>query len=332
MKKYLFFFILIYCFQNLFFNCASEKKQTIQIEPVIKIGMTNQWAPYGILIVAQEKGFFKKYGVNVELTLTKNFDELHKLYKSKKLDGIATLFADSILLHGQNNPSKIVYIINISEGADAIIAKPNYKNLASLKNKKISFDGINSFSHILVIHSLINNGLDENDYFFENIPVAEVLKKLEENTIQAGFIHEPYLSEALKKGYKIIYSTKESKDIIIDVLTFHSKTIKEQKKEIQKIINALYETQNFIMKNQQEAYSIISQKMDLSIADVSSTFEKVKIPDLHFSLNLMDFETQSELLNSAKFIADFYINRGQVAYVININSLFDRSFLNQIEK
>ncbi|HON56056.1 MAG TPA: hypothetical protein PLJ38_03480, partial [bacterium] len=88
----------------------------------------------------------------------------------------------------------------------------------------------------------------------------------------------------------------------------------------------------FNMKNQQEAYSIISQKMDLSIADVSSTFEKVKIPDLHFSLNLMDFETQSELLNSAKFIADFYINRGQVAYVININSLFDRSFLNQIEK
>lgn len=118
----------------------------------IKIAVT-VWSGFAYAYVAQEKGFFKKNHVNVALTLNKATTETLALFTQGDVDGIFGIFADMIMINSQGIPIKIVMVTDYSATADAIIARTGIHSLAGLRDKTVSFEGVNSFSHIFCANS-----------------------------------------------------------------------------------------------------------------------------------------------------------------------------------
>ncbi len=217
---------------------TSINAQTTTIKKPIRLGLT-LWVPFYLAYVAEDKGYFKKNNVDVNLTLINNYNEALNSYSNGDYDGISGVYSDFIIRQSEGIDSKVVYVIDNSNSADAIVGKGN--NLADVKGEKIGIGGINSFSHYFVLKSLEKVGLSEGDVEFVDVPVQNVTSALQNGQIFAGHSYYPFISAALKQGYKILYFAGNIPGIITDVLAFHSDIIQNRPHDIQQIIKSIDE-------------------------------------------------------------------------------------------
>ena len=85
--------------------------------------------------------------------------------------------------------------MDYSETGDVIIGSIN--SIEELKGKTIGVEGINTFSHIFALRTIESYGMSEGDVFFEIVLAQDVVKKIEDGTIQAGHTWEPTKSEGV---------------------------------------------------------------------------------------------------------------------------------------
>ena len=158
------------------FNLVSA--QISSEEPLrISVGV---WAPNFLAYVAQEKGYFEKNNVDVNITLVQDYAATLRDYVDGEYDGMFVVYSDALLQDSEGIDTKVVFNTDISNGADPIIGKVD--NLTELKGKKVGVDGINSFSHYYLLESLEKVGLGEGDVEFVNMPaqnISDALKKSE---------------------------------------------------------------------------------------------------------------------------------------------------------
>ncbi len=309
-------------------GCTQVDKKT-EKSP-IKI-VLNAWPGYAHVFIAQEKGFFKRHNVEVELIFTKEYPEAQKIFRNGDADGIAEVYTDTIFRNANDIPSKVIYVVDYSDTADVIIGKSD--TLASLKGKTVGIERINSFSHIFVLRALENVGLYEGDVQFEIVPAPKVLDALEEGRIDAGHTWEPTKSAALKKGYTILATAGDVPGIITDVISLRSELIKERPKAVQSIFNALVEAQEYRDANWEEAIQIMAKAEGMSTEEMDSGLKEIKRLNLADNLKAMQkSENTTSLYGAGKIIADFYLDRGQINQVPNLDEIIEPRFANHLAR
>ena len=298
----------------------------------IKLGIT-LWVPNFLAYIAQEKGYFKKNNVEVNMTLLQNYGNVVNNYSNGEFDGIFTVYSDAIIQHSTGIDTKVVYNVDSSFKADAIVGKGN--NLSDVKGKKIGVDGINSFSHFFVLKSLENAGLEEGDVQFVNVPAQNTSQALQKDQIFAGHTYAPFLSDALKKGYKILSTGATIPGIITNVMAFHSSIVEQRPQDIQNIIRSMDEAKADYDKNKDQDIAIMSLKSGLSKAEIIEGMENAKIFDLNYnhqtSMNKNSNQTSS-LYVSGNYIAKFYAERGVISEYPNIDEIVDSKFVDALLK
>jgi len=318
---------LILVFSLLAEGCTPKKAKE---KTPIKIAI-NTWPGYAHAFIAKEKGIFRKNNVNVELILKKDITESTQLYKDNEVDGFFNVFPDIILMNAQGIRAKVVYVADYSDTGDVIIGKPKFRFLADLKGRKVSFEGINTFSHLFVLKALEKAGLKESEVQFEIIPAMDVLNSLKKGTIDAGHTWEPITSQALQKGYKILAKAGDIPGIITDVLAFNAKVVKERPDDIQEIVKSILEARDFIYSNRDEALEIMSRAEGMSKEEMGKGVDGVRQLDL--KENIREMKKSQEMISlygSGKFIIDFYLSRGQLSQLPDLDEIIEPKFVMQL--
>ena len=166
--------VLILVFGLLAEGCTPKRAKE---KTPIKIAI-NVYPGCAHAFIAQEKGIFKRHRVDVELILKKDITESTQLYKNGEVDGVFNVFSDIVMMNAQGISSKVVYVADYSDTGDVLIGKPGFRSIADLKGRKVSFEGINTFSHHFVIQLLGKSGLKESDVQFANIPALRCVRSL----------------------------------------------------------------------------------------------------------------------------------------------------------
>ena len=303
----------------------------------IRLGV-KVWAPDFFSYLAQEKGFFEKNKVDVELTLVQDYQQILDNYSKGDFDGMIPVYSDLIYQNSQGIDSKVVYAVDLSNTGDVIIGNLNNSitnaTLADVKGKKISVEGINSFSHLFVLKALEKVGLGEGDVGIANVPAQNVTNELEKGTIVAGHIYQPYTTEALKKGYKILFAAGTIPGVITDVLAFRSDIIQQRPQEIQGIIKSIIEAQTYYENNKEESLKIMSNKSGVGEQEIKNGLESVTLPSLRENaVNIMNSKSNEpiSLFSSGKYISEFFLNRGQISEYPDLNQIVDPDFVNALK-
>ncbi len=289
------------------------------------------WPGFAHAFIAERKGFFEKNEVDVELVLVKEQIDSAQSYKNGEVDGIFTLVPDVIIANSENIPTKIVYISDYSDTGDVIIGRAEYDSLADLKNKTVSFEGLNTFSHMFVLKAAEKDGLKEGDVKFADVKAQQVLDALEAGRIDAGHTWEPTKSRALKKGYKILAKAGDVPGIITDVLAFNSEIIKERPEQIQAIVKSLLEAHDFVRSNRVEAIEIMAAAEAMTAEEMAEGLDAVHQPDLQENLAAMqETDDLTSLHRSGEYIGRFFLNRGQLSQEPNVSEMIEPRFINKL--
>lgn len=305
-------------------SCTFEEKNKEPINLVMTV-----WPGYAHAFIAKEKGFFAQHGVNVNLILTKTYTEAQELYKIGAADMIFEVYSESLLQNAEDKPTKVVYILDYADTSDVIIGKPEYSSFADLKGKKIGINGINTFSHLFALSAAEKAGLREEEIQFTIIPATETLTALEEGKIDAGHTWEPVKSQALAKGYKIFAKGGDYPWTMVDVLAVTPKLIQERPQDVQAIVNALLEARDFTYTNREEAVTIMAVSEGMTFEEMNEGINGIHQLDRMENIKAMQKSSETtSLYGSGAIISDFYLKRGQLSKLPDLEEIIEPRFVN----
>jgi len=313
---------------SIFFS--SDIYQSTTQNNSVKITM-HLWPGYFHSFIAEKKGFFEEEGVIVELIINENIDDNIQYFKEGKADAAFGLQSDAMLLAAEGIPLKIVYIVDFSNGGDVIVSQLDIKTIADLKGKTVSVDKINSFNHIFLIELLREYGLEESDLKIVPIIASDVPDALEAGIIDAGQTWEPYLSQAVDNGYKILATSADEPGIITDVLMFDSKFVEERPDDIKKIIRALDRALKYRNIDYLGSYGIMSEVTGVSPSDLKKAIGGNIFLDLEENKeSFTESEKLTSLYVSGKIISDFFLEKEIISAPINLKDLLATEIIMEI--
>ena len=319
--------ILILLAGGIFFYRSNTKNVVEQ--PPIRI-MVDPWPGNGLMFIAQEKGFFEQEGVKVNISLG-SYDNAINSYKNKEIDGLFWVYTDLIFLFSEGFETKLVYVLDHSVEGDVIVSGQEINSLKDLRGKTIGVSGVNSFSNLFLIKLMEKAGVNEGEYFIKVVPVDKTLDSLKKREIDAGHVWDPYKSQAVDQGYKILGSSNETPFMIVEGFGISSEFINSRPEEVQKIVRALVRAKEFLDSNPEEGLEIIARRNKLSAGEVETGIKNSPLLSLKENSEVMqDTNSENSLYNSGRVINEFYMNRGQISKILDLSQVIEPKFINKI--
>ena len=252
----------------------------------LKIGYSD-WPGYTVLEVAKQKGWFKDAGLDVELVW---FDYLPSLdaFTAKKIDAVTVVGSDALVTGATGGKSKIIALLDYSEGSDMIIGAPGVESIKDLKGKKIGIE-VTLVEHMLLLQALKNNGMKQSDVTLVGTPTNDTPQVLASGKVSAIGAWYPISGQALKAvaGSKKLFTSAEAKGLIYDVLAVDPTSYAKHKEDWAKIAGIYYKCVDYLKdsKTADDAVKIMAAKVGADAADYAKN-----VPGTHF-LTLAEAKT-----------------------------------------
>ena len=174
----------------------------------------SDWPGYTVLEVAKQKGWFKEAGIDVELSW---FDYLPSLdaFSAGKVDAVTAVATDALVNGANGAKSKIIALLDYSDGSDMIVGKPGINSIKDLKGQKVGIE-LTLVEHLLLMKALEVNGMKQSDVELVNTPTNETPQTLGSGKVAAIGAWYPSSGQALKQvaGSKKLFTSSEAKGLI----------------------------------------------------------------------------------------------------------------------
>lgn len=288
-----------------------------------KVGF-NAWIGSIAFFVAQQKGFFKEEGLDVQ---TKSFsspgDGLKPLL-SNDLDAVLST-ADCVLTVVDKAPGqlKIVYLTDTSSGADAIVAKKEIQNIKAMKGRKVAAT-LGQCNQLLLDKALEKAGLTEKDIKLVNMNPDDAGAAFAAGQIDVAVTWEPWITKVAgeKKGH-VIFSSKDTPMLILDVLAVSTTGAAKKPAETRAFIKALNRGYEFVQAHRDEAAALAGKALEQKPEEVKPMLDKVVLYGPQKNLELLAGPAAAATKQVAQFFKDHKVNDT----LVDTSTLFDAQYL-----
>jgi NitT/TauT family transport system substrate-binding protein len=243
----------------LLLGCRSEPRESVK---PLKIGLVT-WVGYGPLYVAQEKGFFREQGLNVDLQRIEGDVERRAAIASGQLDAIALTLDSMIVLRAHGIRLKTVMAIDASNGGDGIVVVPAIKTVEELKGKQIAFPtGLPS--HFFLYTVLKQHGMQMSDIKPIVMDADQAGAAFASGKIDAAVTWEPWLSKASEIGRgHVLANSKQFPETIEDVLFMREDVLSRRQDAVAGLVKAWYKAVDYVAANPVESKAIMAKAFGL---------------------------------------------------------------------
>lgn len=324
--------VLVFALTVVLAGCGSSQPAQPQAKPAQKIIIAyTPWTGYAALFVAQSKGMFKARGLDIELQSIESVGDRKQALAAGKIQGMAASL-DVAVSAVADLPMKFVWAFDSSAGADGLLAKPDIKSLADLKGKQVAYHK-GSASHFMLTEMLAKAGMKDSDIQAVDMKASDAAAAFMAGKVDAAVTWEPHLTKAAKAGGTILATSKDTPGLIADVLVFKDDYVKANADTVQKIVEAMAEATEFLLKNQAEASKMVAEGMKMKPEDVAADFPTMKFYDLKGNLEFYGTaDKPGPIFEVGKKAAQFYVDQKVLKAVPDLKNNIDSSFILKIKK
>jgi NitT/TauT family transport system substrate-binding protein len=298
----------------------------------VRVGLSS-WIGYGSLYVAQEQGFFKKNGLDVELVPMEDPAQRLNALKAGELEAAATTVDTYARVIALGVPATQVWTLDASTGGDGVLSDQSITKIADLKGKQIAVSQ-GSTGEFFLAYLLAKEGLSLKDVTEVNMTSDQAGGAFAAGSVTAAVTWEPWLTNAVKKNTKghVLASTKEYPTILVDTLGFRNDLIEKNKPMVTAFVQSLADASKFMSTDQAKANEIIAKSAKIKPEELSGLLATCKIFDLEG--NKTYFGTSSahgDIYNVFDQASKFWEQSGKVSKGVDAGSAVSAEFLNAIK-
>jgi len=275
------------CFGSLGRTEAASLTRSYFASSVTSESMSALW-------IARERGFFNKYGLDVQFVLMPRSAVTLASLVAGEID--MAIVGPGNLLNAAAGGADLVGVGNLVQKLDyRFVARPEIKKAEDLRGKRVAISGPGAVSHIVALLALQMLGIDANQskINFLSIPGTEINRRiaLETNAVDATTLNGAICDLYANRGYSVIYNFKGSGVILPQtVLTTARRTATAKPQVVDAYLKAFIESIAYMLDpaNKANVVRIIAANLRLnnpadaeeSYQTVINSYERIPYPNL----------------------------------------------------
>lgn len=287
----------------------------------LRIG-SGPWPGYEPLYLARDLGYLDEEKVNIfELPSS---DITMESFRNRSTD-IATMTLDEILiLLNDDTKIRILQVLDISHGGDAVLARPDIKQLSDIKGKRISI--VNIPLGLYMLNRLLDKaGLDRKDVTVFTMPETKQLKFYKDGMADVMITFEPVKTMLQQTGAHVIFDSSMIPNEIFDVMVVHEDVYLQRKDDLCSLVGSWFKTLNYMKTNRDDAAKRITHRLRLQVEDYDALLDGIILPDAKTNIELLGGESPG-LVKPAKRLAKIMLDERQISKMVDLSGSIDASF------
>ena len=235
-------------------------------DTAVTIGYSG-WTGFAPLTLAKEAGIFKKNGLDVTLKKVPQASR-HLAIQSGDLQCAATTVETWVVWNANGVPTKQIFQLDKSYGADGMVVRSNINAIKDLKGKTVAASAPGTAPYFTLAWFLKKNGLSVKDVTIVNMEPGPAAQAFIAGQNDAAMTYEPYLSSVRNapQSGKIIATTLDY-PMIMDTFGCTPKFLADNPKAAKALADSYFEAVDMIAKEPAKSYEIMG-------ADVKQTGEQ----------------------------------------------------------
>ena len=234
-------------------------------ETKLSLGLSG-WTGFAPLTLAKEAGIFKKHGLDVTLKKIPQASR-HLAIASGDVQCAATTVETWVVWNANGVPTKQIFQLDKSYGADGMVVRSTVASIKDLKGKTVAASAPGTAPYFTLAWFLKKNGLSVKDVTVVNLEPGPAAQAFIAGQNDAAMTYEPYLSSVRNapQAGKIIATTLDY-PMIMDTVGCTPKFLDDNPKAAKALADSYFEALEMIGKDEAKAYEIMG-------ADVKQTGE-----------------------------------------------------------
>jgi len=275
------------------------------------------WPGYEPLYTAASLGYFDS---NIRMLEFPSASEILRAFKNSNLEIAALTLDEVIYLSSEGFNGKIVLVLDVSNGADVLLAQKNITSASQLKGKKIGVEYTALGAYILARFLEINH-IKLKEITMVPIEVDSHEELFLAHKVDAVITFEPTKSRLLQKGANTIFSSSMIKGEIVDVLFVREDIYQQYPDTISHIKNGWYKSLDFMNKNFSVAALKMKPRLNLSEEELKNVFKDIPLGDKIMNQQLLE-TTPPPLLQTLKKVNSVMLENKIIKNKIYPENLF----------
>jgi NitT/TauT family transport system substrate-binding protein len=284
--------------------------------------VSSPWPGYEPLYLARDMGYLKDASVRITELPSSNITL--EAFSNGSAD-VATLTLDSIAtLLAQGRKLRVLLVMDVSNGADALVAKPAIKSLADLKGKRLGMENI-PLGVYLLNRILDASGLKPGDIELVPLPEDKHEKAYIQGQIDAAITMEPFKSRIVQAGAHVLFDSSSIPDEIFDLVVVREDVYQTRRDDLCQLVQQWFRTLDYVQANPQEAAERMGRRMGVDAATYRAAMDGLKVPDRQENRRLLGGSSPG-LLIPARRLVDIMQREHMLSSAVDLAATIDPDF------
>ncbi len=285
------------------------------------------WVGYGPLYIAKDKGFFDKYGLDVDLLIIDDESQYAAAMASGNIDALGNVLDREVIHFAKGTPETVIFAMDESSGGDGIIATKETKSLKDLAGKNVGLDK-SSTSYFFFLTAIQKAGLDEKKVTIHEMSAADAGVAFVAGRLDAAVTWEPWLSRVTeRKGGHVLASSKDFPRTIVDVFVMRNEFIKDNPGAAEGMTKAWMDAVAWYMANLDEGNAIMAKHLGEKPADIADMALGVSFFGAEGNKAFFDKSTDSDIYEVAARAGSFWQSKGILDKAVDADALITDKYV-----
>jgi ABC-type nitrate/sulfonate/bicarbonate transport system substrate-binding protein len=168
-------------------------------------------------------------------------------------------------------PSRAIWFAT-DELIYTLIARPEFRIVKDLRNKRIGLTGLGGTSHVALQIALESVGENPKNFVYLSITAAQLPAALETGSVDAALFSPPLDVYAKKKGYRDLLDVGSHAKMPFGGLTTMVATMRTRPDEVKKVISTLQFTKKEMLKSKEKTVALIASFLHVDHETAEGTY------------------------------------------------------------
>ncbi len=291
-------------------------------ETKVAIGISG-WTGFAPLTLAKEAGIFKANGLDVTLKKVPQASR-HLAIASGDIQCAATTVETWIVWNANGVPTRQIFQLDKSYGADGMVTRGTVASIKDLKGKTVAASAPGTSPYFALAWMLGKNGLTTKDVTVVNMEPGPAAQAFIAGQNDAAMTYEPYLSSVRAKpeAGKIIATTLDY-PMVMDTFGCTPDFLDKNPKAAKALADSYFQALDTIGKDQAKAFEIMGSDVKQTGEQFGGSAKFLRWQDKAANQSFF----KGEFVSFSKEAAQLLLDNGIIKQIPDLTKIVDTQYI-----
>jgi NitT/TauT family transport system substrate-binding protein len=257
--------------------CVRDPESALRIGP-------NVWIGSEPLYLARELGHLDPKAV--QLVEYPSASEVLRAFRNQAIDGMVISLDELFGLAVDGLQPRIILVIDVSHGADAVVGRRGMRTMHDLKGKRVAVES-GALGAFVLSRALAMNGMQTSDVNVVHLESNEQPSAFEKGQVDGAVTFDPYRIQLLRAGATTLFNSTQIPGEIVDLVAVRATALDKQPKAIEALLTGWFSAIDYLKREPEDAARRMGIRQQTTAEQYLQALQGLHIPSREENLKML---------------------------------------------